>query len=81
MFVVHGAGEHCNRYDDLARLLTGLDFLVFANDHGEYPEHAVIDLTGSQVVNLPKCSDLPFQPMRKRWESCGGVWTLLYVAK
>ncbi|XP_040214907.1 monoglyceride lipase [Rana temporaria] len=33
VFVVHGAGEHCNRYDDLARLLTGLDFLVFANDH------------------------------------------------
>lgn len=24
---------------------------------------------------------LTFQPMRKRWQPCGGVWTLLYVAK
>ncbi|XP_077307851.1 monoglyceride lipase [Lithobates pipiens] len=33
VFVVHGAGEHCNRYDDLAQLLTGLEFLVFSHDH------------------------------------------------
>lgn len=33
VFVVHGAGEHCSRYDDLAQLLTGLDFLVFSHDH------------------------------------------------
>ncbi|XP_068108841.1 monoglyceride lipase isoform X2 [Hyperolius riggenbachi] len=33
VFVVHGAGEHCCRYDDLAQLLTSLDFLVFSHDH------------------------------------------------
>ncbi|XP_025032026.1 monoglyceride lipase-like isoform X2 [Python bivittatus] len=35
VFVVHGAGEHCCRYDDLAKMLTGIDFFVFAHDHGE----------------------------------------------
>lgn len=35
MFVVHGAGEHCCRYDDLAKMLTGINFFVFAHDHGE----------------------------------------------
>ncbi|KAM5148807.1 monoglyceride lipase [Mantella aurantiaca] len=33
IFVVHGAGEHSGRYDDLAQLLTDLDFLVFSHDH------------------------------------------------
>ncbi|XP_045390206.1 monoglyceride lipase isoform X1 [Lemur catta] len=33
IFVSHGAGEHCGRYDELARMLTGLDLLVFAHDH------------------------------------------------
>ncbi|XP_075039731.1 monoglyceride lipase [Mixophyes fleayi] len=33
VFVVHGAGEHCNRYDDMAQILTGLNFLVFSHDH------------------------------------------------
>lgn len=33
VFVVHGAGEHCCRYDDLAQILSGLNFLVFAHDH------------------------------------------------
>ncbi|XP_072276647.1 monoglyceride lipase [Pyxicephalus adspersus] len=33
VFVVHGAGEHCCRYDDLAQLLTGLNFFVFSHDH------------------------------------------------
>lgn len=35
VFVAHGAGEHCCRYDDLAQMLTGIDFFVFAHDHGE----------------------------------------------
>ncbi|KAM4799863.1 LOW QUALITY PROTEIN: monoglyceride lipase [Urocitellus parryii] len=30
---VHGAGEHCGRYDELAQMLMGLDILVFAHDH------------------------------------------------
>ena len=33
----HGAGEHCGRYDELAQMLVGLELLVFAHDHGEYP--------------------------------------------
>ncbi|XP_028335510.1 monoglyceride lipase isoform X22 [Physeter macrocephalus] len=34
VFVSHGAGEHCGRYDELARMLVGLELLVFAHDHG-----------------------------------------------
>uniref|UniRef100_A0A2I3HBJ6 Monoglyceride lipase n=1 Tax=Nomascus leucogenys TaxID=61853 RepID=A0A2I3HBJ6_NOMLE len=34
IFVSHGAGEHCGRYEELARMLMGLDLLVFAHDHG-----------------------------------------------
>ncbi|XP_065741401.1 monoglyceride lipase isoform X3 [Phocoena phocoena] len=33
VFVSHGAGEHCGRYDELARMLVGLELLVFAHDH------------------------------------------------
>ncbi|XP_042529183.1 monoglyceride lipase isoform X1 [Dipodomys spectabilis] len=33
VFVSHGAGEHCGRYEDLAQMLLRLDLLVFAHDH------------------------------------------------
>ncbi|XP_015977435.1 monoglyceride lipase isoform X1 [Rousettus aegyptiacus] len=33
VFVSHGAGEHCGRYDELAQMLVGLELLVFAHDH------------------------------------------------
>ncbi|KAG8435915.1 hypothetical protein GDO86_007130 [Hymenochirus boettgeri] len=33
IFIVHGAGEHCLRYTDLAEALTGLNYLVFSHDH------------------------------------------------
>ncbi|XP_062970718.1 monoglyceride lipase isoform X3 [Cynocephalus volans] len=33
LFVSHGAGEHCGRYDELAQMLIGLNLLVFAHDH------------------------------------------------
>ncbi|XP_066103477.1 monoglyceride lipase isoform X1 [Saccopteryx bilineata] len=33
IFVSHGAGEHCGRYDDLAQMLVRLELLVFAHDH------------------------------------------------
>lgn len=33
IFVSHGAGEHCGRYDELAQMLKRLDMLVFAHDH------------------------------------------------
>lgn len=35
VFIAHGAGEHCGRYDDLAQRLTELNLFVFAHDHGE----------------------------------------------
>ncbi|ELK30590.1 Monoglyceride lipase [Myotis davidii] len=35
VFVSHGAGEHCGRYDELAQMLVGLQLLVFAHDHEE----------------------------------------------
>lgn len=38
VFVSHGAGEHCGRYDELAQMLVGLELLVFAHDHGECPQ-------------------------------------------
>lgn len=37
VFVSHGAGEHCGRYEELAQMLVGLHLLVFAHDHGECP--------------------------------------------
>ncbi|XP_058534874.1 monoglyceride lipase isoform X2 [Ochotona princeps] len=33
VFVSHGAGEHCGRYEELAQMLVGLHLLVFAHDH------------------------------------------------
>ncbi|XP_053455627.1 monoglyceride lipase isoform X3 [Nycticebus coucang] len=33
VFVSHGAGEHCGRYEELAQMLVRLDLLVFAHDH------------------------------------------------
>uniref|UniRef100_A0A8C2S5K5 Serine aminopeptidase S33 domain-containing protein n=1 Tax=Capra hircus TaxID=9925 RepID=A0A8C2S5K5_CAPHI len=33
VFVSHGAGEHCGRYEELAQMLVGLGLLVFAHDH------------------------------------------------
>jgi acylglycerol lipase len=33
LLVVHGAGEHCNRYEDLARYFTAQGYVVAALDH------------------------------------------------
>ncbi|XP_034393579.1 monoglyceride lipase isoform X1 [Cyclopterus lumpus] len=33
VFIVHGAGEHCGPYDEIAQKLKGLSLLVFAHDH------------------------------------------------
>ncbi|XP_005992596.1 monoglyceride lipase isoform X2 [Latimeria chalumnae] len=33
ILIVHGAGEHCGRYDHLAQRLRGHSLLVFAHDH------------------------------------------------
>ncbi|CAJ1055473.1 monoglyceride lipase isoform X2 [Xyrichtys novacula] len=33
VFIVHGAGEHCGPYDEIAQRLKELSLLVFAHDH------------------------------------------------
>ena len=51
VFVSHGAGEHCGRYDELAQMLVGLGLLVCAHDHGEYRP-----APGPPVCRTPPCS-------------------------
>ncbi|CAH7166369.1 Mgll [Phodopus roborovskii] len=45
IFVSHGAGEHCGRYDELAQMLKGLDMMVFAHDHAALQSALVIGET------------------------------------
>ena len=35
LFIAHGFGEHCARYEELATALAQQGFLVFAHDHGK----------------------------------------------
>ena len=35
MYICHGVGEHCQRYDHVADPLTSKGLLVFSHDHGE----------------------------------------------
>jgi len=39
LFIVHGYGEHCSRYEKLANELTKLDILVFSHDHCSHGEN------------------------------------------
>ncbi|KAF7249748.1 Monoglyceride lipase [Varanus komodoensis] len=55
VFVAHGAGEHCCRYDDLAQMLTGINFFVFAHDHGER-KYTHLFVSDSSSVYLGKPS-------------------------
>ena len=32
--IIHGAGEHCGRYDEMAELFRKESIYSFANDHG-----------------------------------------------
>lgn len=62
IFVSHGAGEHCGRYDELAQMLKGLDMLVFAHDHGEYlwcTTKAGRKAPGCSVLSTPPPPPLP----------------------
>lgn len=38
VFIAHGAGEHCGPYDEIAQKLKEVSLLVFAHDHGEWPD-------------------------------------------
>lgn len=34
IFVSHGVGEHCSRYEDFAQILAKQGFFVVSHDHG-----------------------------------------------
>lgn len=86
VFVVHGAGEHCCRYDDLAQILSGLNFLVFANDHvghgqseGErmiVSDFQIFVRDGLQHVDLVRKA-FPDLPMFICGHSMGGAISIL----
>ncbi|KAM4721006.1 monoglyceride lipase isoform 1-T2 [Rhinophrynus dorsalis] len=86
MFIVHGAGEHCCRYDDLAQILTGLDFLVFSHDHVGHGQSEGERMTVSdfqiyvrdslQHVDLMK-KEHPDLPMFMCGHSMGGAIAIL----
>ena len=42
VFICHGVGEHCQRYDLVADPLTNKGFLVFSHDHGESLSRSVL---------------------------------------
>ncbi|XP_028335499.1 monoglyceride lipase isoform X15 [Physeter macrocephalus] len=52
VFVSHGAGEHCGRYDELARMLVGLELLVFAHDHGRRIQVFFLIPHGTSAVEI-----------------------------
>ncbi|MBZ3877897.1 Monoglyceride lipase [Sciurus carolinensis] len=58
VFVSHGAGEHCGRYDELAQMLIGLDMLVFAHDHGLLNETEMTAL-GGRIMEMTQAQRLP----------------------
>ena len=37
VLISHGAGEHCDWYDELAEQLSAAGLVVFAHDHGTPP--------------------------------------------
>ncbi|XP_053576801.1 monoglyceride lipase isoform X2 [Bombina bombina] len=88
VFIVHGAGEHCCRYDDVADFLTNLNFLVFSHDHvghgqseGErmtVSDFQVFVRDGLQHVDLMK-KEHPDLPMFICGHSMGGAISILMV--
>ena len=36
IFVSHGVGEHCSRYEEFAHVLAKQGFLVVSHDHGKF---------------------------------------------
>ena len=36
IFVNHGVGEHCSRYEEFAQVLAKQGFLVVSHDHGKF---------------------------------------------
>uniref|UniRef100_A0A2K6U3E0 Monoglyceride lipase n=1 Tax=Saimiri boliviensis boliviensis TaxID=39432 RepID=A0A2K6U3E0_SAIBB len=90
IFVSHGAGEHCGRYDELAQMLKGLDLLVFAHDHVGHGQsegermvvsdfHVFIRDVLQHVDSLQK--DYPGLPVFLLGHSMGGAIAILTAAE
>ncbi|MEE6502166.1 hypothetical protein FKM82_004429 [Ascaphus truei] len=90
LFVVHGAGEHCCRYDDLAQVLTGLNCLAFSHDHvghgqseGErmtVSDFQVFVRDGLQHVDIMKKAH-PGLPVFVCGHSMGGAISILMASE
>uniref|UniRef100_A0ABI7WU84 Serine aminopeptidase S33 domain-containing protein n=2 Tax=Felis catus TaxID=9685 RepID=A0ABI7WU84_FELCA len=90
IFVSHGAGEHCGRYDELAQMLVGLELLVFAHDHVGHGQsegermvvsdfHVFIRDVLQHVDVMQK--DYPGLPVFLLGHSMGGAITILTAAE
>ncbi|XP_064218176.1 monoglyceride lipase isoform X3 [Aotus nancymaae] len=90
IFVSHGAGEHCGRYDELAQMLKGLDLLVFAHDHVGHGQsegermvvsdfHVFIRDVLQHVDSVQK--DYPGLPVFLLGHSMGGAIAILTAAE
>ncbi|XP_052030245.1 monoglyceride lipase isoform X1 [Apodemus sylvaticus] len=90
IFVSHGAGEHCGRYDELAQMLKGLDMLVFAHDHVGHGQsegermvvsdfHIFVRDVLQHVDTVQK--DYPEVPIFLLGHSMGGAISILVAAE
>ncbi|PNJ36946.1 monoglyceride lipase isoform X1 [Pongo abelii] len=90
IFVSHGAGEHCGRYEELARMLMGLDLLVFAHDHVGHGQsegermvvsdfHIFVRDVLQHVDSMQK--DYPGLPVFLLGHSMGGAVAILTAAE
>ncbi|XP_032123860.1 monoglyceride lipase isoform X1 [Sapajus apella] len=90
IFVSHGAGEHCGRYDELAQMLKGLDLLVFAHDHVGHGQsegermvvsdfHVFVRDVLQHVDSVQK--DYPGLPVFLLGHSMGGAIAILTAAE
>lgn len=90
VFIAHGAGEHCGRYDDLAQRLTELNLFVFAHDHvghgqSEGDRMVVSDFhvfirDSLQHIDLMK-KDHPGLPILILGHSMGGAISILTASE
>nr|XP_055115737.1 monoglyceride lipase isoform X5 [Symphalangus syndactylus] len=90
IFMSHGAGEHCGRYEELARMLMGLDLLVFAHDHVGHGQsegermvvsdfHVFVRDVLQHVDSMQK--DYPGLPVFLLGHSMGGAIAILTAAE
>ncbi|XP_011806125.1 PREDICTED: monoglyceride lipase isoform X3 [Colobus angolensis palliatus] len=90
IFVSHGAGEHCGRYEELAQMLMGLDLLVFAHDHVGHGQsegermvvsdfHVFVRDVLQHVDSMQK--DYPGLPVFLLGHSMGGAIAILTAAE